>query len=475
MAFRNAPISRITPLLPLGGLPAIPQTPYSCVKFQSIEILHNKIAFYFPGFGVNKRREIERLVYEISKREKIPPEKILNSIDSNNFETVKKGLLKRRFPYSCAHNEAIKPYLPKVGIDPAQSFDINNSKFNPQKILIEKSAASSYLNNRFKAAFPKAAFTEIPSLKSFIRDNRKSGMPSYNKRRDMVFITNERYDFFKKCPCTKSAIGCGYHIFNLGFGCIFDCTYCYLQEYNNAPGLIFPANIDKFFERFKRYKKPKMRIGTGEFSDSLMLDHITEYSLPIIEFFSKHKNVLFEFKTKGSNIENLLKAKHGGNIVASWSLNPQRIIDKNEFFTAGLNERIKSAEKCIKAGYKIGIHFDPVIYFKEWKKEYANVIDLLFSRIKPWDIAWISIGTFRFKPELKPIIENRFPDNKILDGELLLGYDNKLRYPYGLRYNMYKFLLNALKRHSKKVPVYLCMEEFEMWKDLNLLHRVGGV
>ena len=211
-----------------------------------------------------------------------------------------------------------------------------------------------------------------------------------------------------------------------------------------------------------------MRIGTGEFSDSLMLDHITEYSLPIIEFFSKHKNALFEFKTKSSNIENLLKAKHGGNIVASWSLNPQRIIDKNEFFTARLNERIKSAEKCIKAGYKAGFHFDPVIYFKEWKKEYANVIDLLFSRIKPRDIAWISIGTFRFKPELKPIIENRFPDNKILDEELLLGYDNKLRYPYGLRYNMYKFLLNALKRHSKKVPVYLCMEEISMWKDLNL-------
>ena len=209
-----------------------------------------------------------------------------------------------------------------------------------------------------------------------------------------------------------------------------------------------------------------MRIGTGEFSDSLMLDHITEYSLSIIEFFNKHKDALFEFKTKSSNVGTVLKAKHSGNIVVSWSLNPQKTIDKNEFFTASLSERLGSAKKCSLAGYKIGFHFDPVIYFKGWEREYERTIDLLFSSIKPGNIAWISIGTFRFKPELKPIIENRFPDNEILDEELLPGYDNKLRYPYGLRYNMYKFLLSAFERYSKKIPIYLCMEETSMWQDL---------
>ncbi len=216
-----------------------------------------------------------------------------------------------------------------------------------------------------------------------------------------------------------------------------------------------------------------MRIGTGEFSDSLMLDHITEYSLSIIEFFDEHKSTLFEFKTKSSNIDNLLKAKHSGNIVTSWSLNPQKIIDKNEFLTAGLNERLVSARKCADAGYKVGFHFDPVIYFKEWEREYADVIDLLFSKIRPLDIAWISIGTFRFKPKLKLIIENRFPDNDILDEELLLGYDNKLRYPYKLRYNIYRFLLDTLKKHSKKLRIYLCMEEASIWEKLrNVTKRV---
>ncbi|MCX5687895.1 MAG: hypothetical protein NTV71_04595 [Candidatus Omnitrophica bacterium] len=433
----------------------------------------HKITSRFPDFGVNKIQEISRFVYEISKREKILPEKILNNISSNNFEAVKKELLKKRFPYVFAHNEEIKPYLPKLKLDSTLSFDINNSEFNPKKILIEKLAINSCLAKRFRTFFSKAKFTEIVSLKSFIKDNRNSGIANYNKRRDMVFITNEKYDFFKKCPCTKGAVGCGYNIFNLGFGCIFDCTYCYLQEYNNAPGIIFPANIDTFFEEFKNYKKPKMRIGTGEFSDSLMLDNVTEYSLSIIEFFNKHKDVLFEFKTKSSNVGAILKARHSGNIIVSWSLNPQKIIDKNEFFTATLGERLGSAKKCSQAGYKIGFHFDPVIYFKGWEREYERTIDSLFSRIKPRDISWISIGTFRFKPELKPIIENRFPDNEILDEELLPGFDNKLRYPYGLRYNMYKFLLSVFEKYSRKIPIYLCMEETSMWQDLKSACKVN--
>jgi spore photoproduct lyase len=427
----------------------------------------HKIESAFPDFGINKKQDITRLIYEISKREKILPEEIINSLSSNNFKAVKKELIKRRFPYSFAHNEVIKTYLPKVGLDPALSFDINNSNFNPRRILIEKSAVPSYLKNRFRAFFPKARFIEIPSLKKFVQDNKESGIVNYNKRQGTVFITSEKYDFFKKCPCTRGAVRCGYNIFNLGFGCIFECTYCYLQAYNNTPGLIFPANIDKFFEEFKHYKKPKMRIGTGEFSDSLMVDHITEYSLAIIEFFNEHKDTLFEFKTKSSNIDNILKAKHSGNIIVSWSLSPQKIIDENEFFTASLSERLNSAEKCARGGYKIGIHFDPVIHFKGWKHSYSDVIDLLFTKIRPIDIAWISMGTFRFKPELKSIIENRFPNNDILDEELLLGYDNKLRYPYSLRHEIYAYLLTVLRKHSKKLHVYLCMEESSMWENLS--------
>ena len=428
------------------------------------------VNFCFPHFGVNKKQQIMRLLYEISKKERVAPENILRDKNFDNFITVKTYLLKRRFPYAYSHSEISKPFLPKLDLNPAACAKIKKRyTFYPIKVFIEASAKKSTLARKFRIAFADATFTEIKSLKDYMAKRKTHfSIQDYNARCNTVFITDENQDFFKKCPCANKAYGCGYHIFNLAFGCIYECTYCYLQEYTNVPGLIFPSNPEKFFDAFKSYKIPGMRLGTGEFSDSLMLDELTEYSTALIDFFSKHEDVTFEFKTKSSNIQNLLKAKHSGNIVVSWSVNPQKIINEYEFYTATLTERINSARRCARAGYKLGFHFDPVIYFKEWQKHYQGVIEILFGQIKPKDIAWISIGTLRFNPRLKRVIENRFPSAKLLDEELLIGYDNKLRYPDSMRLDIYKKMIGMLSKHGKKLPIYLCMEEKSMWKNLSM-------
>ena len=425
----------------------------------------------FPRFGVNKKQEITRLLYEISKKEGIEPEGILEEEESlQDYPRLKKILLQRRYPLACQDQSSLKTYLPKLQFQdyPLNSGLAKNKKFYPKKVFIEKSVASSAPAARFKGLFPRAEFEEIASFKEYRTQNKDFGIADYNKRQESVFIVRENYDFFKKCPCTKCASACGYHIFNLGFGCIYECTYCYLQEYTNTPGIILPANIGDFFNAFNAYKKAGMRIGSGEFTDSLALDRWTGYSLELIDFFNKHLGVTFEFKTKSVGIDNLLKARHSGNIVVSWSLNPQAVIDENEFFSSSLEERLAAAKRCVASGYKVGFHFDPIIYFSGWQVEYAGLIEELFSRIQPKDIVWISLGTLRFRPELKTVIENRFPANKILDEELLLGYDNKLRYPDKIRYSVYRYMISAIRSHSKDIELYLCMEDKKMRKELSL-------
>jgi len=407
-------------------------------------------------------------VFEISKRDQADPGSIIEDIRTGDFQDIKSFLVKTRFPLASREKGTLKPYLPKLSFDSSDRCILPDKAYSPKHIYIEKDAASSALAARFKTAFPKASAAEIASLKKYISEHASSQPFDYNKRRDGLFITHENYDFFKCCPCTKNAVGCGYNIFNMGFGCIFECAYCYLQEYVNSPGIVLPSNIDSFFDKFKRYKRPGMRIGTGEFSDSLMLDHITNYSTELIRHFRGHPDIMFEFKTKSDNIKNVLNADHSGNIVIGFSLNPPSIVKANEFLTAPLSARLAATKKCASAGYKIAIHFDPVFYYPAWEKDYLAVIENIFAHVQPADIAWLSIGTFRFKPETKKIIEGRFPENTILDGELLLGYDSKLRYPYSLRRTMYRTLIDALQKHSQKLPIYLCMEGSRMWKDLRL-------
>ena len=436
------------------------------------------VASRYPRLGVNKRQEITRLLYEISKREGLSPKGVLRDRNPRGFKEIKEYLIQRRFPFSSARDGAVPPHLPKLELNPASCLGFDSPRFYPKSIVAESSVLGSTLVRKFTSIFPRAGLSEIPSIKDYLKKNGRFTISGYNRRRETVFIADERHDFFKRCPCTPGAVPCGYHIFNLGFGCIYECTYCYLQGYSNSPGIILPSNADKFFDHFDSYARspraiawkrgPQMRIGTGEFSDSLMLDDVTGYSIAIIDYFRKHAEVTFEFKTKSNNIENLLKARHGGNIVVAWSLNPQGMIDENEFYTSSLAERIDAAIRCSEAGYRLAFHFDPVIHFPGWEKEYDGVVDLLFSRIRPERVAWISLGTLRFAPQLKRVIEARFPANTILDAELLRGYDGKLRYPYSLRYRIYSHLAQRLLKRYKRLPLYLCMEEKSMWRDLRL-------
>ncbi|MFC1522674.1 radical SAM protein [Elusimicrobiota bacterium] len=424
---------------------------------------HRYIHKYFPDLGINKKREAARLLYEISKRDGASLESILPPRKYDQYKQIKDRLIQRRYPRTFLDAKTGSFYLPKLEIKPENKADTTRPLFNPRKIIIEDSVCRGALAIRMKRAFPKAKVMLIKSAGNLF-NNKNFSIRDYNLRAKTLFIIRETSDFYKPCPCTKKAFGCGYNVMNLGFGCPYECAYCYLQEYQNVPGIILPANLDDFFSTFNKselnkgiFKTP--RLGTGEFSDSLVFDHITGFSTQLIEFFKKYPNVTFEFKTKSTNIGNILKSDAASNIVISWSINTPHIIKTIEHLTPALKARLKSAQQCAQAGYKVGFHFDPVIYYKNWEKDYCKTIDLLFDSVGPKHIAWISIGTLRFFPALKKIIENRFPESKMLDEEMLLGFDGKMRYDERLRRVIYSKMLGWIKKRAKNVPVYLCMED----------------
>ena len=429
----------------------------------------------------NQKREIKRLIYEIIKSREINFEEIVGFIKQDlknkdpkgkdKFHHIKRTLITLRYPLTSA----------KINIDPKHLF-LNELKipreevyhpkkdFSPQKVIVEKEAKDSYLIKNLNNKFGRINLEYIDYYSLFLKEFKLS---PYNLKEPLIFIVKEHWDFIKKCPCTKKHMGCGYWIFNLGFGCPFDCSYCYLQQYQNFPGIILPSNLDEFFEKFddlfKKINKP-IRIGTGEFCDSLALDDITLYSQKLIDFFSK-RNVLFELKTKSNKIENILNKKPQNNIIISWSLNPQRLIDSEEYSTASLEERLEAARIIQKKGFNIALHFDPIIYSEDWRKEYKALIEALYSKVNP-PLSWISLGTLRFNRQLKPLIEERFPQNEIIYTELFIGEDKKLRYPEFLRIDIYKNMVKWIREHDKITPIYLCMESKEIWE--NSLHQVNS-
>ena len=409
------------------------------------------------------------MLYEIAKRERTSPEVVLKGLpeDAKTFAAVKQWLVHRRFPELTSHGILIRESFPAVDIAAENRMDVGHwPEISPKTVYVERAAQGSVLAQRLADLFPAACFEAIESYRQFAA-GKIFTTKDYNRRLETFFVVQETFDFFKPCPCTPAARSCGYHNVNLGFGCPFECSYCFLQNYTNAPGIVLPANLDDFFQAFAGYRQD-VRVGSGETTDSLALDLLTGFSPEIVEFFRRRPQSLFEFKTKSDNIANLLSVKAASNIVVAWSVNPQRIIDQEEFFTASLEERLRAASRCAAAGYSTAFHFDPIVAYAGWERDYEEVVERLFAVVPEESVRWISLGTLRMTPEQKKMIENRFPENTILDAELLTCPDGKVRYHESVRCGIYRKMVQFLRRHTRRGIVYLCMEPIGMWREVGV-------
>lgn len=283
----------------------------------------------------------------------------------------------------------------------------------------------------------------------------------------ILILTRHEGRLVKRCPGTKNHICCNYHVINQVLGCDIGCTYCILKGYINAPGTVINVNIEDTFEKIEkilsRPRKYIYRVGTGELADSFYLDDITRFAETFVEFFSTKRGVLFELKTKSDRTDSVLGLNHNGKTIVSWSLNAPSQAASEEGGAPDVFRRLDAARRASEAGYFIGFHFDPIIYFDNWEEEYRQVARAIFDYVDPKKILWISLGTLRYPPFLHNIIRERHPKSKIVCRESFPGDDNKMRYLKPLRVKIYREVARAILGESPGIFIYLCMERKDVW------------
>ena len=273
--------------------------------------------------------------------------------------------------------------------------------------------------------------------------------------------------FLKNCQGSGAEICCGYLIASYAWNCHLDCTYCVLRSYLGSEAILISTNIEALMGEVKEAVEQQpdrtFRIGTGELADSLALDHITSYSQKLVPFFASLDNGILELKTKSVQIENLQDLEHGGRTVVSWSMNSKRICHAEERKAPGFEARLAAAVKCHKWGYKLGFHFDPIVFYEEWERDYREAIKDILHAVDSKDIAWISLGALRFTPNLREKVRRRFPGSKVPYGEFVPGHHGKLRYFRPIREDMYRKMKSWIHEEAPQVFVYLCMESRLVW------------
>jgi len=352
----------------------------------------------------------------------------------------------------------------------------------PHTIFVSEESKDDALTKRIISRLPEAKVVHLESSGDVIREQSIDGVSAkysesvastFDRGKRMLQLTRHKGSWLKACPGTSSHVCCNLFIVNPGEGCPFDCTYCYLQSYlQRNPTLKLYTNTSAMLEelrvKIESNKDRLFRVGTGELIDSLVWDELSDQTHELVPFFASFPNAVLELKTKDNFIDNLLdlKNEHKGQTVVSWSINARSVTENEEKGTASLDERIEAAAKVVEAGYRVGFHFDPVIYFESWQDEYRDTITEVFKYIPSKSIAWVSMSTLRYKPELQDMMRERFPESTLPFGEQFLAKDKKIRYLQPLRLKMQRFLWEELKSHDTNIPTYMCMESPAAWRNI---------
>jgi len=238
-------------------------------------------------------------------------------------------------------------------------------------------------------------------------------------------------------------------------GCTAMCMYCYLVcNYNKCAYLRLFVNREEMLAKIIKTAKKSEKILTfeiGSNSDLVLENTITNNLKWTIENFAGTKNGILTFPTKFDMVDNILDAKHNGQVVVRVSVNPEDIIKRVEFGTSRLEGRINAINKLKKAGYKIGILIAPIILVDNWKELYSKLIETLADSLSKevkkdvfFELIFMTYSYVHTK-----INEEAFPNAiKIYNKEIMTGRGKgKYMYKKEVRNEAEIFLRDIMKKY----------------------------
>jgi spore photoproduct lyase len=252
-------------------------------------------------------------------------------------------------------------------------------------------------------------------------------------------------------------------------GCPFNCAWCYLQgtfrflDRGKKPFIKDWTKITTHLKALFEYDfKPEL-LNAGELSDSLIGENQNPpASERLVRLFQSQDCYKLLLVTKSDRVDNLLKFEPV-NVIVSFSINAFSVAEKWEKGAPHPTRRILAAKKLYEHGYPVRVRIDPMVPVRGWKKEYEELVHEIFKNFEP---ERVTLGTLRgLSTTIRCAKDTSWVD--YLDEKSNWGLKPK----FGVRYEMYKFVMELLEREYGYRDVAMCKETVGMWNALGLDYR----
>ena len=158
---------------------------------------------------------------------------------------------------------------------------------------------------------------------------------------------------------------------------------------------------------------------------------------------------MLTFPTKFDMVDPILNIKGKEKVIIRVSVNPEEIIQKVEFGTSRLKNRIQAIKKLKEAGYQVGILIAPIILVDNWEflyeeliKELANTLDTQTRKDIFFELIFMTYSYVH-----RMINQEAFPNHiRLFDPNMMSGRGKgKYMYKKEIRDKAKQFFLDKMK------------------------------
>ena len=110
-------------------------------------------------------------------------------------------------------------------------------------------------------------------------------------------------------------------------------------------------------------------------------------------------------------------------------------------------------------GWQLGLRFDPLIHGENWKYLYKELVDEVFSKIRPESVHSGSFGALRFPKAMFKKIQRLYPREKVFV-ELFDQENHITSYRAELQVEMIEFCKRTISRYVRSDIFFDCMSEY---------------
>ena len=246
--------------------------------------------------------------------------------------------------------------------------------FRPDAIFYEENVKEYELGKRLLNIYEaeKVPMTIIENHNNIEEMRNKENTEFPKMKRNLIIATRKTHKYVENhkvsdflVPYTSS-------------GCIAMCMYCYLVcNYNKCAYLRLFVNREQMLDKLKNTANKSDKdlvFEIGSNSDLVLENTITGNLEWTIENLKDNPKGRITFPTKFDMVDPILDLNHNGKVIVRMSLNPEEIINRVEFGTSRLKNRLEAINKLVEAGYEVGILIAPIILVDNWKELYENLL-----------------------------------------------------------------------------------------------------